>query len=302
MVKRSRRKNKRKGTRRNRRHRGGGNCLFVSFPPDSGLGNLMFVYAAAIVVRDKIRSQMCLLPYTNKHSDKDYRTILFKQGKSVEKDSRVDGAKRLLGNLTLESTESHTRWNYTASPENSTGDTIMGDAYFQNYDCIIPAISTIRKDCVDIFANMYPGFKDTIKPTSAFMHIRKGDYKDLLSLNNDYYNRALAMLDTANGITDIYILSDDIAWCKQQEWKSAKIQWFDEPDELKSMYLMSLCLGGACISASTFSTWGAILGADQNESSTIVYPSSWITGRPSSELQFPSRWKQITGIQNVFSK
>jgi hypothetical protein len=33
----------------------------------------------------------------------------------------------------------------------------------------------------------YPGFKDTIKPTSAFMHVRKADYKDLLSLNNDYY-------------------------------------------------------------------------------------------------------------------
>lgn len=318
MVKhRSYRRNRRKGTRRVRRHRGGssGNseekCLFVSFPPDSGLGNLMFVYAAAIVVKQKIGTPLCLLPYTNKHSKNDYREILFKQGKPVDKSSvksRLEGAKRLLGEMTLESTESHKDWDYTPASENSGRNTVMGDSYFQNYPAIKPAIPIIRKDCADIFAEKYPGFKDTIKPTTAFMHVRKGDYKDLLSLNNDYYTRGLSMLDTLEQISDIYIVSDDIKWCKDQEWakKSSKIRWFeneeDIKDELKTMYLMSLCLAGACISASTFSTWGAILGADQNESSTIIYPSSWITGRPSSEFKFPERWKQIEGIQNVFTK
>ena len=312
----SRRKYKRKNTRRKRKHRGGSSgpsdqekCLFVSFPPDSGLGNLMFVYAAALGVKEKIGTRLCLLPYTNKHSSNDYRTMLFKQGTPVEKSpmkSRIDSAKRLLGDMKLESTESHIPWDYMPSGENSQMDTIIGDAYFQNYQSMKAAIPTIRKDFAEIFAQKYSGFKDTIKPTSAFMHVRKGDYKDLLSLNNDYYNRGLSMLDAVSEITDIYIVSDDISWCKEQNWSSPKIRWFDNPDdmkdEIKTMYLMSLCLGGACISASTFSTWGAILGPDQNEASTIIYPSSWITGRQSSEFQFPERWKNIEGIQNVFTK
>jgi hypothetical protein len=309
---RSRRKNKKRGTRRRKRHYGGSlneKCLFLAFPPDSGLGNLMFVYAAAIVVKQKIGVQLCMLPYTNKHSTNDYRTLLFKQGVPLEKsdvESRLKGAKRLLGEMTMESTESHKDWEYTPASGDSTTDTIMGPSYFQNYPAIREAIPAVRKDCAEIFASKYPGFKETIQPTSAFMHVRKGDYEHLLSLNNDYYSRGLSMLDAVDTIPHIYIVSDDISWCKQQGWTSPKIRWFDNPDdikdELKTMYVMSLCCGGACISASTFSTWGAILGADQNEESTIVYPSSWITGRPSSEFKFPARWKQIEGIQNVFTK
>ena len=57
---------------------------------------------------------------------------------------------------------------------------------------------------------------------------------------------------------------------------------------------MSLCLAGACISASTFSTWGAILGADQNEKSTIIYPKTWSVSHSNSSAQkFPGRWKMI---------
>lgn len=309
----SRRKNKKRGTRRLKKHRGGSSeeekCLFVSFPPDSGVGNLLFVYAAAVVVKQKIGTQLCLLPYTNKHSQNDYRTILFKQGKPVEKSSvaeRLEGAKRLVGEMKLDSTKGHKDWEYTPASENSRRNTVIGDAYFQNYPGIKTAIPILRKDFGEVFAERYPGFKETIKPTSAFLHIRIGDYGHTLSLNNDYYTRGLSMLDADTNITDIYIISDDMEWCKKQGFSSSKLRWFDNPedmkDEIKTLYLMSLCLGGACISSSTFSTWGAILGADQNETSTIIYPSSWVTGSQSSELKFPARWKNIEGIQNLFTK
>lgn len=268
----------------------------------------MFVYAAGIVVKEKLGTPLCLLPYTNKHSDKDYRDILFKQGRAVDNTAmkeRTDAAKRLLPEMKLDDKNSHADWTYTPAGDDSTQDTIVGDSYFQNYTAISAAIPIIRKDYAEIFGARYPGFKDTIKPTSAFMHVRIGDYYHIFSLNNDYYTRGLALLDDVSDITDIYILSDDIPWCKEQGWakKSSKLRWVDNPDdskdELKGMYLMSLCLGGACISASTFSTWGAILGADQNPNSTIVYPSTWVTGSSSSDFKFPDRWKQIEGIQNI---
>jgi len=269
----------------------------------------MYAYAAAVGIKLKIGTPLCMLPYTNKHSDKDYRTILFKQGKPVEESDvkmRMSSAKRLLGDMTLVSTESHKEWKYTPAAENSGRNTVVGDAYFQNYKSIEAAIPTIRKDSAEVFAERYPGFKDTIQPTSAFMHVRKGDYEHLLQLNDDYYKRGLEMLDAIEGITDIYVISDDIESCKQHGWSSPKIRWFDNPDdmkdELKTMYLMSLCLAGACISASTFSSWGAMLGPDQNESSTIIYPSTWISGANSADIMFPERWKNIEGIQNVFTK
>ena len=62
------------------------------------------------------------------------------------------------------------------------------------------------------------------------------------------------------------------------------------------MYLMSLCKGGAIISNSTFSSWGAILGADEMPDSIIIYPKAWCTG-DSSRIHFPvtigNKWLAI---------
>jgi hypothetical protein len=124
------------------------------------------------------------------------------------------------------------------------------------------------------------------------MHVRRGDYGKV-SLSAEYYNRGLAELEPNEKIKKLYILSDDMAWCKATTWNTHKETiWFDEPDEMKALYLMSLCHAGALLSASTFSTWGAILGADKNPESVIVYPKDWITG-PSSRIKFPERWKAI---------
>jgi hypothetical protein len=129
---------------------------------------------------------------------------------------------------------------------------------------------------------------------SAFMHVRRGDYtkqenQDYL-LGNEYYTAALEKLSAQPGIKTINVFSDDIAWCKQQKWASPKqINYIDEPDEIKALYLMSLCNEGASISNSTYSTWGAILGASARDS-TIVYPSKWLYGANTS---FPSSWIRI---------
>jgi len=275
--------------------KGGGpdKCIFV--PLGGGLGNQMYVYAAALTVMTKKKTlPMCLLPTRTDHSTTDYRLAIFKRGIPVEYSSiqeRMDIAKNVLENIK----NPHNTWvNGNIDTDDSRNIHLAG-GFFQSYSSIKSVIPILRKDYKEVFEVRYPGFKDGIKPSSAFMHIRKGDYGGA-SLGADYYKRGLPILHDTKEITDIYILSDDIPWCKEQGFESDKIRWFDNPeeskDELKAMYLMSLCLGGACISASTFSSWGAILGADQNESSTIIYPVNWITGE-SSKIGFPSRWKPI---------
>ena len=272
-------------------------CLFVSFPVVGGIGNQLFVYAAAIVAKNKVNIPMCILPIDNPHSSVDYRKLLFKQGKPVENQDvkpRRNAATRILDKVA----KVHNTWTNTNIVANSSKNLIIGDNYFQNYEPIRSAFPIIRADFKNVFEEKYPGYKDTIPATAAFMHVRRGDYVGMsASLGTDYYKKCLTILDGVDTIKDIYIISNDMTWCKEQGFSSSKIKWADtddiQKDELKSLYLMMLCLGGAILSASTFSLWGVILGADQNEKSTILYPSNWFINGDSSQLNLPSWWQRI---------
>jgi hypothetical protein len=266
-------------------------CLFV--PLGGGLGNQLYVYAASIAVKRKTGLPICLLPWKgNLHSKIDYTVELFKEGRPVDQEKmkeRIEGSKKLLEKVR----NPHNAWGDSNINANGATNATLSGSFFQSYSSIKHVIPDMRTSFAEIFAKKYPKFKDTVESNnSAFMHVRRGDYGSV-SLSADYYNKGLDVLEPVQTIKNLYILSDDMCWCKEQLWSTSKhIIFFDEKDELKTMYLMSLCLAGALISASTFSSWGAILGADQNPDSVIVYPDGWITG-PSSRIQFPERWKAI---------
>jgi hypothetical protein len=291
---------KKRGRRRTRKNskrfyfiggQGNDKCVFV--PLGGGLGNQLYVYAASLVVKRKTGLPICLLPWKgNLHSTVDYTVELFKEGRPVHEglmEERIKGSKKLLEKVK----NPHNAWNETNINANGTTNATLSGAFFQSYSSIKDVIPDMRKSFAEIFAKKYPEFKEKVESNiSAFMHVRRGDYGSV-SLSADYYNKGLAVLEPVEAVRTLYILSDDLSWCRGQEWVTGKhIVFFDEKDELKTMYLMSLCLAGAVISASTFSSWGAILGADQNPDSTIVYPAGWITG-PSSRIQFPERWKSV---------
>jgi hypothetical protein len=120
--------------------------------------------------------------------------------------------------------------------------------------------------------------------------VRRGDYLSsgggYRLLDMDYYRKGIDHLNGVQNIQRIYIISDDIAWCKQQEWSTKKeLVYFDDPDELKTLYLMSQCWAGAVISNSTFSCWGAFLGSYER-AEKIVYPSkSFMDSLPESWIK-----------------
>jgi len=265
-------------------------CIFV--PLHGGLGNQIYVYAAALTVKKKKGLSLCLLPAGNSphKAVSDYRETLFKQGTPVDPESvkaRMNLSKTVLEKIK----EPHNAWVNANIDGNATTNAKLNSTFFQSYSSILPVIPMIREDFQKVFQAAYPDFKIDSN-SSAFMHVRRGDYGSS-SLSVEYYNKGLALLEPSTQIRNLYIVSDDIGWCKQQTWATKKnIIFFEEPDELKTMYVMSLCLAGAIISASTFSSWGAILGADQNPDSIIVYPTDWISGR-SSQIHFPQRWKAI---------
>jgi hypothetical protein len=87
------------------------------------------------------------------------------------------------------------------------------------------------------------------------------------------------------------VVSDDVSWCREQEvFRASNIEILDEPDELSGLALMSLCHGGAILANSTYSWWGAMLGAEM-AGAPIFYPSKWFSD--DTPQLFPSHWIRL---------
>jgi hypothetical protein len=202
-----------------------------------GLGNQLYVYAAALVVKNKLGLPLYIIPYRgNVHSKVDYSTLLLKGGISVEeKDvkSRINAANKVLGDKEI---YAHNDWTQANITQNISKNIFIAGGSFQNYKAIQSAIPQIRMEISDALSTKYPDMKKDIIPSkSAFMHVRRGDYVNgAVALGKDYYQRALDILDS---IKDIYIVSEDLAWCKEQGWTSNKnLIWFESDDEVGGVF------------------------------------------------------------------
>ena len=281
-------------------------CVIVDLRGGIGLGNQLFIYAAGIVAKNKTGLPICLLSNdVNPHSSKDYRNI-FKHGIKVDNENmkeRMEKSIKLHENI---ASDPHGVWSPMNFPTNKTRNVSLKGGFYQNYELIKSAIPIIRTELADEFKRLYPDFKENtfkdISPdTTSFMHVRKGDY-GTKTLSADYYGRAIDIINKISKIKTLYILSDDVPYCKEQIdkgiWKpTAEVRWIDDQaDELKTLYLMSMCKAGAIMSASSFSSWGVFLGADEIDDSTIIYPKIWFTGN-SKKLSFPeqvgNKWMPI---------
>jgi len=283
---------------RKRKQRGGATdkCLFVQL--FGGLGNQLYMYAAALTVSKMTGLPVCISPQRdNKHTHTDYREFMncIKVPYSPEVVQKIESADLII----KKRDDFHSGWSKDDILEGSSKYKKMPEDYYQNYKSMHTVIPEIKEM---LNANVFNKYKDKYKinsETSAFMHVRRGDYLELNIVEPDeYFKNALKRMDTVNKITHIYILSNDLEWCKKQEpvWKtctSKHIEYKDIPDELESLYFMSLCTGGAIIPSSSFSAWGTFLGADRNPESTIIYPkiNAFKKGEPQNNVhEFPSRW------------
>jgi hypothetical protein len=275
-------------TRKN--YKGGSSkCIFIHLGyNNAGFGNQFFVYAAGVVAKRRTGHTLCMIRSDgNPHSQTNYRS-LFSQGESVQaNDPRQHTSKSIHRGL-----RKFNAWSNKNIPVEDSDLYLLGDLY-HHYMSIASALPTIRKDFRKVFRTDYPNFAETVdSPSSAFVHVRRGDYlkvfKDTGLPGAGYYANGIKMLEQIEKIRTIYIISDDIGWCKKH-LHGPNLKYFDEPDELKTMYLMSLCKAGAVLSPSTFSLAGAALGPDENENSLIVYPPKWLTD-DSATIGLPKRW------------
>lgn len=258
-----------------------------------GLGNQLYIYSAAKTIQKAVNIPVYLkladesVNSTFNHSDTDYRPILFSEFKAVDSSDPMFGDKI---DVRVEN-KFWDPWSPSTIPLTTDKYIYIPNQWYQHLPSIQLVLPEVKTKILGTLENLY---RDTrVEQGGAFMHVRRGDYMEQGNtpylLDNDYYLKALKHLNSRENIKTINVFSDDIAWCKQQGWDSPKeIVFVDEPDEMKALYMMSQCTEGAIISNSTFSTWGALLGA--SESGVVVYPSKWLYG---AETAFPSSWIRI---------
>jgi hypothetical protein len=258
-----------------------------------GLGNQLYIYSAGKMIEKSLGTPIFLIPpsehvnFKNIHSTVDYRSILFSSFTPMERDD-IRFSEKI--DVRVEN-KFWDPWSPDSIP--STDKYVfIPQQWYQHFPSIQPVLGEVRESITASLDRLYPNVE--MNDNSAFIHVRRGDYNksgnDIFLLSMQYYNKALESLNKVDSINIYYIFSDDIEWCKQQQWNTTKqIQYIDEQDEMKSLYMMSMCKSGAIISNSTFSTWGAILGAYES-GGTIVYPSKWLYG---ASTEFPQEWIRI---------
>jgi len=196
----------------------------------------------------------------------------------------------------------------------SCSDNTDLDGFFQTEKYFENIADEIRSDFTfkDEYLNPCKEFIDSLDTTPIFLHVRRGDaigkehYHPVAPMS--YYVEALKRFDKD---TPCFVFSDDLDWCKSQEFfKSDRFLFNDniEKYDYQSMdgsgsmqytllphvdlCLMSLC-SGAIIVNSSFSWWGAWL---QNNRGKVIASKPWF-GPSASHLDtsnvVPDHWEII---------
>ena len=256
-----------------------------------GLGNQMFQVVAAIVYQEE-KGKTVLIPreFYNHHnsSHKEYADTVFRHFPN-----------RTNVSLDQDMIDKFLSWSFTKhsmspgfdvwSPEDISGNVLL-HGYFQYYPVLERHENVIRKIYLEGLRPLL-----SLKPSQELVgiHVRRGDYMKpphsewLFTQDISYYEKAIEYFDTKS--KTFCIFSDDLEWCMKQDiFKQLPHKiYMDEPDELKSLALMTLCHGGFISANSTFSWWGAFLGAHAQRQPVIV-PMKWF--KDELVQLFPKGW------------
>lgn len=148
---------------------------------------------------------------------------------------------------------------------------IMLDGYFSRYyfDHRRDAIINLFKDRITI-SQISGQFKNSVS-----LHVRRGDYLKLSKIYNytpiNYYIKALSLLDKKTQIDRIYVLSDDINWCKDN-LKDDRMEFVTGFPDFIDFYIMTKCTHNI-ITNSSFSWWAAYL--NENPDKIVYIPAKW---------------------------
>jgi hypothetical protein len=94
---------------------------------------------------------------------------------------------------------------------------------------------------------------------SVAIHVRRGDFATHdgnLLLTPEYYNKSIADLEHRLDDPTFFVFSDDVTWCRRELRARSNLQfvdWTDDRNAFKDMYLASQCTHFILSNESTFS-------------------------------------------------
>lgn len=164
--------------------------------------------------------------------------------------------------------------------------------------------SSIKKSIVDDFmpknkiSTTAAKYLEKIKNSNSIsLHVRRGDYVQCANATHglcdiNYYIRALNFMEKNIKDRNIFIFSDDIAWCKKHFALLKDSYFIDETkSEVEDLILMKNCKHNI-IANSTFSWWGAWL--NQNPDKVIITPKYWYARKDwKNKHPAPSNWERM---------
>ena len=134
-----------------------------------------------------------------------------------------------------------------------------------------------NKQLFEIASNLkeqlFPANKELVS-----LHIRRGDYllpqhHHFCSLDNEYYEGALASYICEIEKYHFVIFSNDITWCKENLIEGDMVTFIEPNSDYVDMILMSLC-DHNIIANSSFSWWSAFMNKNPNKK--IISPHNYV--------------------------
>ncbi len=146
----------------------------------------------------------------------------------------------------------------------------------------------------DVTANVQEQFRPSIRPSdeskrvrermlrsaSIAIHVRRGDYittqpMAVRNLGLSYYRECVRMQLEKRPESEVYVFSNDIAWCRQNLKFPCPIHFIDHTNNDTAHEDLWLMTAADClvIANSTFSWWSAYLGERLERS--VYAPKSW---------------------------
>lgn len=268
-----------------------------------GLGNQMFIIAAAFVVGKTKGYPVYVLenPVSNNkhnHIGQNYNNTIFQHIgihlPLVEKTEEFIQFARE-NSYAVDTHHGFQPW----FPESIPRGCIMS-SYYQFYPPLEPYEKELRAVFLKGLARHLAMFESYDCSKSAFLHVRRGDYLEHPDIHYaqdfSYYQTACLQLLQRVGFANlhkIYVVSDDMDWVRSQPFfQNSLFTFYETKDELMTLALMSQCKAGAICANSTFSWWGAFLGAHEVRAPVFV-PSRWIGGTDTPVALFPDEWTVV---------
>ena len=155
-------------------------------------------------------------------------------------------------------------FHYQEIPKRAENMVLFGyyqsEKYFKDFEDVIREDFTFRNP-TDI----------KIEPGTTSLHVRRGDYVNLPDFHPlctlDYYKEATSLFPDQKFL----VFSDDLEWCKVNI-KGENIKYSEGTSAVEDLQRMRLC-DNHIIANSSFSWWGAWLGANDNK--RVVAPKKW---------------------------